>query len=135
MSQRDHCRRDKTHKPPTAYFATRLFDLSAGVLNTETKYEGCLSAVFRLHLFLFCSSYGICVILFPSPVLMLLTSAVPSCVLNVLISAHISADWGDFPVGHQGVRFLLLLHAEAEDVADRMILRRSGYFVVLHARA
>lgn len=65
-----------------------------------------------------------------------LTSAVPLRVLNVVISAHISADWGDFPVGHQGVRFLLLLfHAEAEDVADRMILRRSGYFVVLHARA
>lgn len=64
-----------------------------------------------------------------------LTSAVPLCVLNVVISAHISADWGDFAVGHQGVRFhlLLLLNAEAEDVADRMILRRSGYIVVLHS--
>lgn len=103
------------------------------MLNTSIKCEGCLSGVFRFlvffaHLMEFVSFFS------PSPVLMF--SVVPSYILNVVISAHISADWGDFPVGPRGVRFLLLLlQPEVEDVADRMILRRSIYFVVLHACA
>lgn len=93
-------------------------------------------SVFFFFLFFLLILWNLCHFL-PIPGPDALTSVVPSRVLDVVISAHISADWGDFPVGHQGVRFLLfllLLHAEAEDVADRMILRRSGYFVVLHAR-